>query len=143
MIEIETMPKKLRRIIYTTHDEYIQNALSTICAKLHRLRAKELQTLHANLALKSAQLKTKREKSIQEIQTLLREASEHCRSHAAAYEALSSLHAGIRAQQEADAKYRARKFSLEQMQAFIRNNADLRVLLRKNGMADAEKDQEA
>ena len=138
MIEIETMPKKLRRIIYATHDEYIKNALGTICSKLHKLRAKELQTLHANLALKSAQLKTTREKSVNEINVLLKEASEHCRAHVTAYEALSSLHASIRAQQEADAKYRARLFSLEQMQAFIQNNADLQVLLRKNRMASEE-----
>ena len=138
MIEIETMPKKLRRIIYATHDEYIKNALGTICSKLHKLRAKELQTLHANLALKSAQLKITREKSVNEINVLLKEASEHCRAHVTAYEALSSLHASIRAQQEADAKYRARLFSLEQMQAFIQNNADLQVLLRKNRMAPGE-----
>ena len=130
--EVEGTPRKLHRVIYDTHDEFIKKALSSICAHLYKLRAQQVDRLSAKLSLKSEELQKSGATTRQQIQKLLEEAADHCRAHPVAFRSLYALHDSIRQRQETEARHAARRDSLEKVRHFMENDPNLKILLHNN-----------
>ena len=130
--EVEGTPRKLHRVIYDTHDEFIKKALSSICAHLYKLRAQQVDRLSAKLSLKSEELQKSGATTRQQIQKLLEEAADHCRAHPVAFRSLYALHDSIRQRQETEARHAARLDSLEKVRHFMENDPNLKDLLHNN-----------